>query len=134
MTKSRRISGILETVVYCDTETEKDAKRFYEEVLGLRPVGLGGNAYRISEKQMLLLFNTDESSVQDDPPAHGAAGKIHSCFLVAPSDYEGWKNHLTTEGVEITRELTWKDGLRSFYFEDPAGNVLEIADGDLWPA
>ena len=31
------------------------------------------------------------------------------------------------------RRLEWDNGVRSFYFHDPAGNVLEIADGDLWP-
>ena len=25
-------------------------------------------------------------------------------------------------------------GPRSFYFDDPAGNVLEIAEGDMWPS
>jgi catechol 2,3-dioxygenase-like lactoylglutathione lyase family enzyme len=24
-------------------------------------------------------------------------------------------------------------GTRSFYFEDPAGNLLEIAERDMWP-
>ena len=37
------------------------------------------------------------------------------------------------QGVEITHEHDWDGGLRSLYFTDPAGNLLEIADGDLWP-
>ena len=35
--------------------------------------------------------------------------------------------------LEITHEHEWNEGRRSFYFNDPAGNLLEIADGDLWP-
>jgi catechol 2,3-dioxygenase-like lactoylglutathione lyase family enzyme len=48
-------------------------------------------------------------------------------------DYDGWKRRLVADEVEILEERTWDNGVRSFYFHDPAGNVLEIADGDLWP-
>ena len=47
--------------------------------------------------------------------------------------YEGWKQRLTDEAASILEEIEWDGGVRSFYFHDPAGNVLEIADGDLWP-
>ena len=38
------------------------------------------------------------------------------------------------QDVPILREITWWNGVQSFYFDDPAGNLLEIANGDLWPA
>jgi catechol 2,3-dioxygenase-like lactoylglutathione lyase family enzyme len=41
--------------------------------------------------------------------------------------------HLRRHDVEITHEHAWDSGRRSFYFQDPAGNLLEIADGELWP-
>jgi catechol 2,3-dioxygenase-like lactoylglutathione lyase family enzyme len=41
--------------------------------------------------------------------------------------------HLASAEVEITNEATWDSGARSFYFDDPAGNVLEIAETDMWP-
>ena len=41
---------------------------------------------------------------------------------------ERWKEALPAEN-----EVTWKNGVRSFYFRDPADNLLEIAEGDLWP-
>jgi hypothetical protein len=34
-----RLGGILETVLYCSTENEDETRRFYREVLGLRPGG-----------------------------------------------------------------------------------------------
>ena len=71
--------------------------------------------------------------MQDWPPPHGAVGRGHACFLAAPGDYDRWKEDLTARGVEILDETGWDTGLRSFYFEDPAGNVLEIAEGDIWP-
>jgi catechol 2,3-dioxygenase-like lactoylglutathione lyase family enzyme len=39
----------------------------------------------------------------------------------------------TDEAESMLQEIEWDNGVRSFYFHDPAGNVLEIADGDLWP-
>lgn len=133
MSPDLSIDGILETVVYCTSDTEAATRAFYEQVLGLRPVGLGGAAYRVADGQVLLLFNWEQSSIQTDPPAHGAPGRIHTCFLVEPSEYEGWKSRIDAAGMTITSEHAWKEGILSFYFEDPAGNVLEIAGGDLWP-
>ena len=82
---------------------------------------------------MLLIFNADESSVQKEPPPHGARGPVHTCFLTPSDRYQEWKAYLEGKGVPITQEIEWRAGLRSFYFEDPAGNVLEIAEGDMWP-
>jgi catechol 2,3-dioxygenase-like lactoylglutathione lyase family enzyme len=51
---------------------------------------------------------------------------------VAAEDYEPWKRYLERRGVEILREVRWPRGL-SFYFHDPDGNLLEIANADIWP-
>jgi catechol 2,3-dioxygenase-like lactoylglutathione lyase family enzyme len=40
---------------------------------------------------------------------------------------------LVDDAVPIVEEIEWDNGVRSFYFHDPAGNVLEIAGGDMWP-
>jgi catechol 2,3-dioxygenase-like lactoylglutathione lyase family enzyme len=127
-----KLAGVLETVVYCTTENEAETRRFYREVLGLRPFGEGSSGHRVGAG-VFLLFNRDESSVQEWPPPHGATGPVHTCFLAAPGDYERWKDDLTTKGVEIVDETEWDEGRRSFYFEDPAGNMLEIAEADMWP-
>jgi catechol 2,3-dioxygenase-like lactoylglutathione lyase family enzyme len=127
------LAGVLETVVYCTTENEAETRRFYEDVLRLRPFSKGSSGHRVGSG-VFLLFNRDESSVQEWPPPHGAVGPVHTCFVAAPGDFERWKEELTTKGVEIVNETTWDSGLRSFYFQDPAGNMLEIAEADLWPA
>lgn len=128
-----KLAGLLETVVYCTSDTEDETRRFYRDVLGLRPFREDSVGHRLGAG-VFLLFNRDESSVQDSPPPHGAVGPMHTCFLAAPGDYDRWKDDLTAKGVEIVEELEWDRGLRSFYFEDPAGNMLEIAEGDMWPA
>lgn len=125
------LDAVLETVLYCTSATEEATRRFYEDVLGFRRVS--GFAYRIGG-QVFLLFNSEESSVQDEPPPHGAAGSVHVCFLTSSENYEEWKSHLEGKGVELIDEITWDRGIRSFYFTDPAGNMLEIAQGDMWPA
>jgi catechol 2,3-dioxygenase-like lactoylglutathione lyase family enzyme len=126
------LAGVLETVVYCTSENEAETRRFYRDVLGLRPFGEESAGHRLGAG-VFLVFNRDRSAVQDWPPAHGATGPVHTCFLAAPGEYERWKEELTAKGVEIVDETTWDSGPRSFYFEDPAGNMLEIAEADMWP-
>lgn len=123
---------MLETVVYCTSEDEAETRRFYRDVLGLQPFGEESAGHRLGAG-VFLVFNRDRSAVQDWPPAHGATGPVHTCFLAAPGEYERWKEELTAKGVEIVDETTWDSGPRSFYFEDPAGNMLEIAEADMWP-
>jgi catechol 2,3-dioxygenase-like lactoylglutathione lyase family enzyme len=125
------LEGILETVLYCTTGTEEATRKFYQDVLGLRRIG--GSSYRVGG-DVFLLFNSDKSGVQTEPPPHGASGGVHVCFLTSPDAYEGWKSKIAGSDIEFIQEITWDEsGFRSFYFKDPAGNLLEIADGDLWP-
>lgn len=127
------VEGLLETVLYCPGERLNDMRRFYSEVLGLRAVfEKHPLAFRLGNG-LLLVFAADESSVQDDPPPHGATGSIHTCLVASPEAYEEWKTYLPKHDVEIQREIRWPGGRRSIYFSDPAGNLLEIADGDFWP-
>ena len=126
------LERVLETVLYYEAGQEAELRQFYGEVLGLRAIGREGLTFRIGPS-LLLLFEANRSSVQSSPPPHGARGPIHTCFVGAAEDYEGWKQRLTANDVPIVEEREWENGVRSFYFHDPAGNVLEIADGDLWP-
>lgn len=126
------LGGVLETVLYCTTENEEETRRFYRDVLGLQAFSDDSAGFRVGPS-VFLLFNRDRSSEQDWPPPHGMAGPGHTCFLADPGEYEAWKRRLDEARVEIVNETTWDSGVRSCYFEDPAGNVLEIAEGDLWP-
>ena len=131
MSEQPPLVGILETVLYCDSSNEEAVRRFYEDVMGFHSMAVDFG-YRVgSEGDVFLLFNSDKTRRQGLP--HGATGKGHCCFTAAPGAYETWKNHLVQRNVDVTDEIRWDNGIRSLYFEDPAGNVLEIAEGDLWP-
>ena len=127
-----RLERILETVLYYSSGQEDELTRFYGEVLGLRAVGHSGLTFRVGDG-LLLLFDAELASMQSRPPPHGARGPVHTCFVARADRYENWKQRVTDESGSILQEIEWDNGVRSFYFHDPAGNVLEIADGDLWP-
>jgi catechol 2,3-dioxygenase-like lactoylglutathione lyase family enzyme len=108
---------------------------FYGNVLGFREIGASPDHFLFyrAGRSVFLLFNHDAAVGQDSPPPHGARGPGHVCFVVPEGAYEEWRSHLTGRGVDLDEEVEWPRGGRSFYFRDPAGNALEIADRDVWP-
>jgi catechol 2,3-dioxygenase-like lactoylglutathione lyase family enzyme len=135
--RAEPLIGVLETCLYHSASETPAVKRFYEELLGLPLVSQwpGGMGFRIGTG-MLLLFEREELARRDSPiAAHVTTGPGHACLLAGGSDpYQAWKTRLGSEGIELTHEQTWPGDVRSVYFEDPAGNLLEIAEGDLWPS
>ena len=128
-----RVTGVLETVLYY-TDAEA-TERFYSDVLGFRLLSRepGRSLFYRAGESVFLLFDARETLKGGHLPAHGASGPTHTCFVVPPADYQGWKTYLPEQGVEVLQEVQWEVGVLSFYFLDPAGNVLEMANGDLWP-
>jgi catechol 2,3-dioxygenase-like lactoylglutathione lyase family enzyme len=83
---------------------------------------------------VLLCFNPDDSKLKQSPPAHYGEGKQHFAFEINEQEYENAKNWIKSKGIHITDEVTWQSGTKSFYFEDPEGNVLEILPATgIWP-
>jgi catechol 2,3-dioxygenase-like lactoylglutathione lyase family enzyme len=127
--------GVLETALYCEGPAREEMERFYSEVLGLREVTRfdDGTAYRVGAG-IVLVFDRDRLSRRTEPHSrHGATGPGHLCLEASAGGYETWKRRLADRGVAIDHEASWPGGARSVYFRDPAGNVVEIADRDLWP-
>lgn len=127
-----QITDILETVLYVE-EIDR-AERFYRDVLGLRQIGKepGRHVFFRVGSGVLLLFHAEGTRRRGSVPSHGAEGQIHVCFTTPSADYEGWKTQLQEHGVAIEQEVAWPRG-RSFYFRDPDGNLLELANADIWP-
>jgi catechol 2,3-dioxygenase-like lactoylglutathione lyase family enzyme len=131
-----RFEGVLETALYHDPGERDAIERFYAELLELPLVARwpDGLAFRAGPG-VLLLFDRAGLAQREGPVAdHGTIGPGHACLIAAGERYEEARRRLAEGGIEITHEHEWDGGRRSFYFNDPAGNLLEIADGDLWPA
>jgi catechol-2,3-dioxygenase len=131
------LAGVLETCLYHEPGEAEAVERFYSETLGL-PVASrwpGGVAFRAGSGVVLLFDRAALANREGPISQHGTVGPGHACLLApGPGSYEGWLDRLAEAGIEITHHHRWESGRRSFYFSDPAGNLLEIADGDLWPA
>lgn len=129
------LEGVLEACLYHGTSERAAVESFYGEVLGLAAVARwpDGIAFR-SGPSVLLLFDRDGLAEREGPIAeHGSTGPGHACLRTDERGYEDWRRALEEAGIEITHEHLWEGGGRSVYFKDPAGNLLEIADRDLWP-
>ena len=111
------------------------AKDFYHGVLGLEIIGSvpGKHIFFRAGSSVLLCFNPEDSRTKTSPPPHYGGGKQHFAFEVPRSEYEKAKKEIVSKGIRITDEVVWRDGVESFYFEDPEGNVLEILpEGGIW--
>ncbi len=132
-----RAARILETALYVRDMAQ--AVAFYEEAMGLEPVGArsGRNAFFRCGDGILLLFNAEETlKPPGNPklpvPPHGARGAGHVCFAAEGAEIDAWAARLKARGVAIEADFLWPNGARSIYFRDPSGNSLEIAEPRLW--
>lgn len=110
------------------------AEEFYHKTLGLPLVSKepGRHIFFRAGTSMLLCFIAANTKNETRFPAHYGEGKQHMAFGVAQEDYEAWKNRFISLGITITHEHTWSSQLKSFYFDDPDGNVLEVVPNELW--
>lgn len=126
--------GVYESVLYAPDLGQ--AERFYSALLGREPISMDhdrGMAYRISDASMLLVFNPLRTVEPSDlVPSHGATGEGHLALSITPGSIEAWRERLSRLGIEVEREVPWPSGAYSVYFRDPAGNSLEIVDGQIW--
>ena len=129
------LRGVYETVLYA--EDVAATAGFYSDVLGLRLVDgpdESSAAFRLDNGGILLLFDPKSSAAAGRMvPSHGASGAGHIAFAVEPGTLDGWTAALREHAVEIEQEIEWERGGRSLYVRDPAGNSVELVEGDIWP-
>jgi catechol 2,3-dioxygenase-like lactoylglutathione lyase family enzyme len=129
-----RVTRVYETVVYASDVAGTAA--FYEEVVGLRgiePPDELSAAFRAPDGGLVLIFDPERSSAAGRfVPPHGARGAGHLAFSVEDGALDDAKAALAESGVEIEREIGWPRGGRSLYFRDPAGNSVELVEGEIW--
>jgi catechol 2,3-dioxygenase-like lactoylglutathione lyase family enzyme len=125
---------VYETVVYGrDVES---VVSFYVDLLGVprvSDIGDYGAALRL-DTGLLLVFDPDRSAAAGRAvPSHGTAGPGHVAFAIENGEYDRWLAFFRERGVEIEREVAWGDRGRSIYVRDPAGNSVELVEGEVWP-
>lgn len=111
------------------------AKEFYHGALSLPVISYVENKHLFlrAGQSVLLLFNPDDSKKKKSPPSHFGGGKQHFAFEVSAAKYEEARGEIERRGIVVIDEVTWKSGRKSFYFNDPEGNVLEILpEGGIW--
>lgn len=111
------------------------ARDFYHQKLGLPIIHYaeGKHLFLRAGQSVLLLFNPDDSRRKTSPPAHHGGGQQHFAFEVSAEEYGAAKREIRDKGIDIIDEITWASGRKSFYFNDPEGNVLEILpDEGVW--
>ncbi len=132
-----KLDGVLETSIY--TGDMDRARRFYEEIMGLKPMFSDSRltAYGVGPRSVLLVFQRGDSA---NPatlpggviPGHDGSGPLHFAFAIAASELEAWEERLRENGIPIEGRMSWPRGGKSTYFRDPDGHVLELATPGLW--
>jgi catechol 2,3-dioxygenase-like lactoylglutathione lyase family enzyme len=115
------------------------ARRFYEEVLELKPMFADERlcAYPVASRDVLLLFkrgSTEQTVTMPGGtiPGHDGSGRLHVAFAIGRDELSGWEQRLAAHGVAIEGRTDWKRGGHSIYFRDPDGHLLELATPGLW--
>ena len=127
-----KLSRIKETCLYIE-DLEK-AREFYHGKLELEIIHYLPKKHlflRVGDS-VLLCFNPEDAKHKTSPPAHFAYGPQHFAFEVSVADYAAWLEKIRNLGIIIKDEITWNNGQKSFYFEDPAQNILEIVPEGIW--
>lgn len=127
-----QFSHIKETCLYLHDLDAAEA--FYHGKLGLPLIHRdeGRHIFFRAGASVLLCFIAESSGKKTELPAHFAEGNQHFAFACKAGDYEAWKTRIEAAGIPITHEQVWSKGHRSFYFEDPESNVLEIVEPGMW--
>ncbi len=130
--KTPGFSQIKETCLYISNLDISES--FYNGKLGLPVISKVNHRHIFfrAGSSVLLCFLPEVTKNEQQLPPHFAYGKQHIAFETSPDEYTGWKKLISEKGIAITHEQEWKDGLQSFYFEDPDGHVLEIVPKGIW--
>jgi catechol 2,3-dioxygenase-like lactoylglutathione lyase family enzyme len=128
-----KIKAVVETAIYVDDL--QAAESFYGTILGLRVIGKEPGRhvfFQVGEAGVLLAFVAETTLKGDQLPSHGATGPGHFALGIEAASFDAWRKQLQGHGVSIEQEVDWPKGGKSFYFRDPAGNLVELVTPGIW--
>ncbi len=127
-----QISKIKETCLYISDLDQ--SKLFYHQKLGFPLISMvaGRHIFFRAGASVLLCFIAEKTRVDKNLPPHYGQGHLHLAFEVSPAEYQSWKQKVIDAAIPIEHEQEWKNGLKSFYFRDPDGHLLEIVPEGIW--
>ncbi len=106
------------------TTTLEASVRFYTELLGMQV------EWNPDPDNFYLTSGTDNLALHRATEGRAVRGQTldHIGFIIDDEeDVDAWHDHLAANGVNILeRPRTHRDGARSFYCEDPDGNVVQL--------
>lgn len=110
------------------------AEDFYGDILELPVISkvAGRHIFFRCGESVLLCFIPEVTAKDQQLPPHFVKGKQHIAFEVNKKDYLATQTKLLSRGIRVSHEQEWRDQLKSFYFEDPFGHVLEVVPTGIW--
>ena len=131
------LAGVLETCLYhsaAETDGDRAVLRRLASACRWSRAGRGRSRCGSARECCCCSSASRSPSVAGRSPTTAPrAADTPACWRPATATTRPGGERIAERGIEITHEHEWDGGRRSFYFHDPAGNLLEIADGDLWP-
>ena len=108
----------------------EETKLFYEKVLGMEPITFRDG--RVALKFGAQKINLHTSGNEYEPKAsYPAPGSADLCFVTS-EELNNAMSHVESCGVKIIEGPVSRTGanglLLSFYFRDPSGNLIEVAN------
>jgi len=117
------VDGLCEITL--ETRDPAAVEAFYTRALGLRVLSRDDDRIWLAcgPRARLGLWTPGEKEFGDEGGRH-----VHFALSITPGALEVTCRRLSTLGIEFRGPVQHPGGDRSLYLEDPAGNVLELAD------
>jgi catechol 2,3-dioxygenase-like lactoylglutathione lyase family enzyme len=135
--KRPNLHAIVESSLYV-ANLDRSA-RFYEDLLGLRPIFRNDRlcAMSVSDKQVLLLFKRGASATAAEIaggtiPGHDASGSIHAAFSISLESVDDWTRWFNENHIPVESTVSWGRGGKSLYFRDPDDHLIELVTPGTW--
>ena len=120
---SSPVSGLAELTL--ETTALEPMERFYRDVVGLELLAREGDRVwlAIGEHTRLGLWSPGRKEFGDRGGRH-----VHFAFTASPRGLDALAGRLRAARVGVRGPVDHPGGDRSIYFQDPAGNLVEVWD------